>query len=137
MRERGKWRKALVLAGFEARARHAHNPKVAGSNPAPATNGMNDLRPPTRWPLLFGKADYGEMISISDFIASVLTRSSPGGYASGSDGDTISIRSEHTRAEEDQRATRVVEPGCPEEPVKPRLALVDRFRPIRRSRVCG
>jgi magnesium chelatase family protein len=29
------------------------NPKVAGSNPAPATNLHNDLRPPSRWPFSF------------------------------------------------------------------------------------
>src|ERR1051325_10520191 len=31
-------------------ARWAHNPKVAGSNPAPATNKIKHLRPPARWP---------------------------------------------------------------------------------------
>jgi hypothetical protein len=37
-------RKAQILSGLDGRSRHlsrsAHNPKVAGSNPAPATNNV-------------------------------------------------------------------------------------------------
>ena len=40
-------------------ARRAHNPKVAGSNPAPATNERPGQRPSERGPLVFWSASSG------------------------------------------------------------------------------
>lgn len=38
------WTPSLVVAGWSSPvARQAHNLKVAGSNPAPATNEINEL----------------------------------------------------------------------------------------------